>query len=162
MKDKDFLQSYMHMIASVLEFDYETRYEEGMRAIVFCSTVDMCTKVTEYLKKRLPNRSVKRFVGGDPKSNLYEPDIRVTTPGSGGTAHDIKNLMTTVNSVAIYSIQQVIQMLGRLRKLPNMETHYLYLTCTQIPKHRNYNRETIELFRKRCATVKIQNYASEV
>jgi hypothetical protein len=59
---------------------------------------------------------VRRYVQGDPyKENYLECDIRVTTVLSGGTAHDVKNLIE-------YSIQLMQNNKAMKKKFMNLMT----------------------------------------
>ena len=71
----------------------------------------------------------------DPYENIIEPDIRVTTIISGGTAIDIPNLRTLILN-NIKSPVANLQTMGRLRDLQNRDVKFYYLYSEQIAKHR--------------------------
>lgn len=150
LKNKDFTNSYFKMIKSYLHRGYVNSYEPGNKAVLFCGTVDMCGKLAEYLQKSYPQYTVKRYVAEDPyKENYLEPDIRVTTIGSGGTGHDVPGLTDNHLTPGLDSIQANVQVLGRLREIPGKQTRFFWYTNTDVPKHIKYDRSKMELMRER-------------
>lgn len=163
LKDKDFFKNYARLVEDLLDQYYlDKNYKPGQKAIVFASTVNMCSELTEYLSARFKDKTVKRYVSGDPYSNLLEPDIRVTTLGSGGTAHDISNLTTVILTIAVDSVQSNIQSLGRLRYIEGVQTKFVYMTCTDIPKHRTYYRSKQEMLKHRAKSASMLIYSYPV
>ena len=135
MRNKKLLKDYVELIAAYVEYGYIRRRKNGDKVAVFASTIKMCTLLTEYFSKKYPDLDVRRYVKDDPFENIIEPDIRVTTIMSGGTAIDIPNLITVVQSIVVMSIVANIQTVGRLRKLDGKEVEFYYLYCSTIPKH---------------------------
>lgn len=139
LRNKEVKDRYFQLIWNTVEIGFINSYIKGEKCAIFCSSVDMCTAVTTYLKQKYPYLDVRRYVADDPFENVIDPDIRVTTILSGGTAVDIPNLKTTILTIAVDSIQANIQTLGRLRKLDKIKTQFFYLTCNDIPKHVDYS-----------------------
>lgn len=151
LKVKDFADNYCKLIWNTIEIGFMHNYVKGQRCLVFCSGIDMCTRVSEYLQTRYPNFSVKRYVQDDPYENLLESDISVSTLLSAGTAHDIANLKTVILTVAINSLQSNVQSLGRLRKLKDANTYFIYFVCQDIPKHIAYATDKEKMLKERAA-----------
>lgn len=153
-KNKIVLEPYLGMVNFICRMSYFKDYQPGDRLAVFASTVDMCTAITNYLKNKYPDKSVKRFcpTAGDPYENLIEPDIRVTTIISGGTAHDIPRLTTVVLTINIQSIQSNIQTMGRLRPIANRKVQFIYCVCQDMQKHMDYHYSKKENLRGRVAS----------
>jgi hypothetical protein len=144
MKSKTMLDNYVKIIIRLLETTWlrDDYYKPGDKAVVFCASVDFCTLLTDRLQHHFTKFSVKRYVGSlnDPYDNLMEPDLRVTTHGSAGTAVDIPQLTVTIMSLALRSSSGSLQNLGRLRKLKDgREPLYVYMNCSDIPKHIEYH-----------------------
>ena len=118
----------------------------------------MCTVIADFLKKHLPDFDVRRYIEGDPYSNLMDADIRVTTTQSGGTGHDMKGLTDVILTNCIQSIQQNIQILGRLREIPDGETRFYYLTCYSLEKQMKYHFDKIEMLKERAKSFEILPY----
>lgn len=147
MRNKEFYNNYALMIKSILDIGYIKRRKPGQKAIVFASTILMCSKLTEYLQKAYPDLVVKRFCEDDPESNLHDSDIRVTNMIKAGTGHDIKNLITTVLTIAMDSLQSNLQCFGRLREISGVDTEFYFLTCQTLDKHKRYHGNKIELLK---------------
>lgn len=150
LKNPTFTYNYCQMVKHYLDKGFVSNYEKGNKAIVFASTVDMCTKMSEKLSEWYPQYTVKRYVAADDyQSNYQDPDIRVTTIGSGGTGHDIKNLTDAHLTNNIDSIQANIQAMGRLRDLGSKETRFWWYTNLGVPKHVNYHKKKEKLMDER-------------
>lgn len=147
IRNKEFLFNYENMIKAILDMSYIKKRQPGDKAIVFASTIAMCDKLTEYLSKVYPDLDVRRFCEDDPIENLHKPDIRVTNIIKSGTGHDIKNLITTVLTIALNSLQSNLQVFGRLRQIKDKDTEFYYLTCQDIQKHKNYHLAKMELLK---------------
>lgn len=152
MKNPEFLESYMQMIKEIIDKGYIAHKQPGQRAIVFASSKAMCTALTHYLKDSYPDLDVRRYVEDDPYTNYLEPDIRVTTIQSGGTAHDVKNLIAGFLTVGLQSLQTNIQVLGRLRLIKDVAVRFYFFSCLDIPKHIAYHRQKEEIMRERAAS----------
>lgn len=150
LKNDTFTHNYANMLKYYLDRGFVLNYVPGNKAIVFASSVAMCTKLTEKLSDFYPQYNVKRYVAEDDyQLNYQKPDIRVTTIGSGGTGHDIKGLTDGHMTNAIDSIQANIQAFGRLRDLKEKQTRFFFYSCEQIPKHMKYAHKKGELMGQR-------------
>lgn len=150
MRDKRMLDNYVAMHIRLLESTWlrEDYYKPGDRAVVFCASIDLCTLMRDRLQQHFTKFTVERYVGSlnDPYDNLMNPDLRVTTHGSAGTAVDIPELTVTVMGIALKSSAGSLQNLGRLRKLKDgREPMYVYLNCSDIPKHIEYHDHRAKL-----------------
>lgn len=156
MKMHPVKKAYMDMVVWLLKRGYLDNYQSGDKAIVFASSIAMCTALTQYLKQAFPNKDVRRYVEDDPFDNIIEADIRVTTIGSGGTAIDIPMLTCAVQTVNVSSPVANLQALGRLRNLTSKgrTVKYYYTYCRQIPKQVKYHEDRMILFRERVASIK--------
>ena len=152
LRNNEFFYNYAKMIQSVLDIGFIKRRKEGQKAIVFCSSVRMCTKITEYLQACYHDLDIRRYCDDDPYENLQEPDIRVSTVLSSGTAHDIKNLVCTVLSIAMDSLQANLQTFGRLRPIDGEKLEFYYLNCQDIQKHKNYHKNKATLLKPRSSS----------
>jgi len=139
------LVSFYGMILDLLQKTYIKSYQPGQKAVVFCATQDMCTGLSKYLSNHFSDKNVKRYIQGDSyQENLIESDISVTTLKSAGTAVDVPNLKICICTVAVSSVQANLQAIGRLRELknwPDINPEFYFLSCKQIDKHRQYERE---------------------
>lgn len=149
IKDGEFLDSYLNLIKYTLEVSFIKDYVKGQRAIIFAYKTEMCGIITDFLKEYYPHLDIRRYVAEDPIENMNDADIRVTTLGSGSTAHDITNLKTAILTVNVSSLQSNIQAFGRLRKIDGLITRFYYLICADIPKHMEYHNSKVEIFSER-------------
>lgn len=160
------LTNYCGMIYDILNIKFLPTFKKGMKAVVYAASKKMCTQIADFLKQQLPDMDVRRYLGKDPKEpgiedpyeNLLDADIRVTTIQSGGTGHDIKGLTDVILTNCIQSIQQNIQVFGRLREIPDGETRFYYLTCYSIDKQMNYHFDKIKMLKERARSFEILPY----
>lgn len=157
MKNHIVRDTYFKLIANTVGISFIKNYVKGDKCAVFCASIDMCTEFTKYIQKQYPHLDVRRYVAEDPYENLIEPDIRVTTILSGGTAHDIPGLTTVVLTIGIDSIQANIQTVGRLRKIKDRVVNFLYLVCNDIPKHLEYHGRKEKMLQQRAHSFQIIN-----
>lgn len=148
------LNGYIDLIDNILKLGYFDDYIQGDKAAIFCASVDMAGKITQYLQKKYPKFDVRRYCENDPYENIIDPDIRVTTIISGGTAIDIPNLRTLILTNNIKSPVANLQTMGRLRDLQNRDVKFYYLYCEQIAKHKEYHETKKELIRDRVLSYK--------
>jgi hypothetical protein len=109
----------------------------------------MVTVIMNYLKQQYPDKDIRRYIQGEPYENIMEADITITTIMSSGTALDIPNLRTVIALINISSSPANIQLLGRLRKLPDRSVKYYYVYCNQIRKQVEYHTKKFDLFKDR-------------
>ena len=153
MKNQYLLANYLRMIGDLVqEYWLNNEYVPGDRCLVYCARIEFCSVVVEYLKKRFSTKDVRRYVENDPYENIMTADLSVSTPGSAGTGLDIPNLTTVLLTVAMTSSPGNIQGFGRLRDLTPKRTKFIYFTCDDIPKHREYNERKRVLLSERALT----------
>lgn len=160
MRNKQLMDNYFEMIAQTLEQGYVPNYKPGNKAAIYVASTDMATALVKFLRVRFPKYTCERYASstGDPYANLLDPDLRVTTLGSGGTGHDIEGLTDTVLTVGIMSLQANIQVLGRLRFIADQDTRFYYLTCLDIEAQMRYHGLKIQLMEERAKSFEILNY----
>lgn len=147
------LKNYLEMITTITNgiFVGEGKRLPGEKMIVYVSTVEMATLLTEHFKKRWGDAfPIKRFVSADPYSNVEDAELIVSTPGSLGTAHDVANLRFTLLTTALGKEDTNVQLLGRLRRLknnPDVTPEMFYLVNRDIKKHMDYHQRKRELFK---------------
>ena len=143
------LENYLKILDNVIEIGYLQKYEKGDKLAIYASTVAMCDAIVEHLERTYPQFDIRRYCEDDPYENVIEPDIRVSTIISSGTAIDIPNLRVVILTISLSSSPANIQVLGRLRKLEGKDTRFYYLYNESIPKHVLYHQKKIELFKPR-------------
>lgn len=151
---RQLLENYLKIIDFSICQAYIDIRKEGDKCAVFASTVKMCDLLVSYFRSKYPDYDIRRYCDDDPFENATQPDIRITTIGSMGTAIDIPNLRTVILTVSLSSIQSNIQVLGRLRKLHDRDTRFVYLFNEDIRKHVEYHQKKKELFKDRVKTHK--------
>ena len=141
---------YINMIVNMVVGAYAERSEPGDKCAVFVASHAMAREVCKAIKQRLPDYDTRTYLECDPLENLMDSDIRVTTVLSGGTAHDIKGLTRSINTINLNSVKSNLQVLGRLREITGKECEYYYLYCSSIPKHVEYHQNKFEMFKDWC------------
>ena len=139
MKNSQLLKSYIDLIITYVEEGYIQRKKDGQRLLVFCSSVHMCTLLSNKIQQLYPKLDVRRYTQEDPYANVITADICVSTPGKSSTGVDIPNLITAINTICMDSPQTNAQCLGRLRNIPNTELRYYYTFCNGIAKQKQYH-----------------------
>lgn len=133
--------NYLNMMHKVVEDLYKVDYQPGDRCLILCASIDFCSTLTDFLRKKYPTLKVGRFVEDDPYENIMESDICVTTMGSGGTGHDIPMLTTVIMEISLKTSSGNIQGFGRLRDIPGRTTRFGYLVCQDSPKQMEYHQQ---------------------
>lgn len=152
---RDHTENYMKIIDFCVGHSFLDIYQKGDKLAIFASSIKMCDAMTKFLKRKYGHRfDIRRYCEDDPYENAIEPDIRVTTIQSMGTAIDIPGLRTVILTNAISSVQANIQVLGRLRKLPDRDVRFVFLTNEDIRQHVLYARRKKELFTGRVKSYK--------
>jgi len=137
LKIKSIRENYLKMILNYVKEGYLDYRESGDKAIIYCSSIAMCTIVANYIEKRV-DLVVKRYVGEDDYTHIKEGDIIVSTIQSGGTGLDIKGLISVFLTVSIDSLQANKQVPGRLRYIEGKDLRYYFFYTPQIKKHSEY------------------------
>lgn len=154
MGSKQLTNNYLDMIETCV-WKYFTGlddYVKGQRMIIFAGSIEMCERITGYLRKRYPEWEVNKYTAEDEYETLLKSDICVSTLLSAGTAVDIPGLRVVLMTTAIGSTPANLQALGRLRELhtyPGVIPHFLYLTCTDLKPHNTYHDLKLEKFNGR-------------
>lgn len=149
MKSPARQHNYLAMVADVLGFSFIKTYQPGQKALIFMSTIELCSRMAEYLKKTLGDKfTCSDFTTEHEDQVLHTHDIVVSTPGKAGTGKDIHGLVTVISTIAINSKEKNKQMPGRLRPIdklfPGVEPTYVTLVCLSIPKHMEYHQTRMQ------------------
>lgn len=141
-RNKNELKNYIDLITWTIEENFIKIMEKGMKCIVFCGTVKMCTMLAKYYANRYKHLNVVRYVSEDPASNLQTGELIFSTVLSAGTGQDIPNLLCGIMTTAIDSQQSNEQTKGRTRPLrdwPDVDPRFVYFVSTSIPQHMKYH-----------------------
>ena len=158
LRRSDNTAGYVNMVIFLAKSGYIDRKENSDKLIVFAASIRMCEVLVDNLKLAFPKLDTRKYTQEDKYENILEADIIVSTILSAGTALDIPNLTTVINTVNIMSPVANLQSLGRLREIPNKEMRFYYVYCTDIPKHIVNNARRIELFKDRVISIKQLKY----
>ena len=147
------LEQYLRMLGDLVDVAYVENKADEDKLLLFVSSKKMAEVVVDYLKERFPQFDTRTYLQESDYADVIEPDIRVTTVLSAGTAVDIPNLRVTILTINIDSIVSNYQAFGRLRELKhrteNKDVHFYYLYCTSIAKHREYHQNKVEMLSDR-------------
>lgn len=138
------LNNYLSLIKDLVIGAYVKDYQKGDKLMIFASTIKLCTKIVEYLKKEFPKYDIRRYVESDPYENVIDADIRVSTVLSAGTALDIPNLRAVIQTDSKLSPVSNLQSIGRLRELKDRDVKYFYIYSLDIPKQVLYHKKRLE------------------
>lgn len=142
-KNKKVLKNFLAMVRwSVETFFFHATHQPGDKLGIYFASIQMLNVVVAFLKQEYPHLDIRRFAQDDPYINLIEPDVRVTTQGSGGTGKDIKALTTVLNYNCMKSRKGNIQLLGRIREIEGRDDlYFVQFNCGNIKKHTEYRIE---------------------
>lgn len=163
IKNPEILKNYLEMITEHVKTYYVNGKERkpGDKFIIFCASIDMCTRVTKHLKNTIPQFSIERYVEDDPYENLMEPDGRVSTLLSAGTAVDIDQLTCTFLTTAVNSSVSNVQGFGRLRMLKDGRNPlFVYFSDMNNPKHMDYHNKKKEIIKPRSLNFREMYYGA--
>lgn len=128
------------------------------KMVIFFASIDMCDDFTNWLKKQLPNEKICRYIGGDDYHTMLKNNIIVSNVQMLGTAIDIPNLITVIQTVSIRSVQANLQNFGRLRKIKDRELYYVYLYCGNMAEQIKLHQARIRILEERSKVVKYEFY----
>ena len=151
---------YNNMIDAVVRESYIKVRAPGQKMLIFCSTVNLCRIVSEFLQKKYPDLVVNKYTQEEDYDVLERSDIIVSTLMSAGTAVDIVGLRVCFSTTAIGSMQANLQALGRLRVLkdwPDVTPEFLYLTCVDIPQQMEYHKKKLVAFHRKVLSHAVMN-----
>lgn len=141
LKQHALIRDFIHTIHKLIQRTYLERKREGDRILIYAASVDMVNVLAEAMEILLPLEiKIAAHTGDSKYETLLENDVIIATPNKAGTAVDIPGLITVISGHMTASLQKVVQMLGRLREIPGMETIYVQLVCKDIEKHQVYQR----------------------
>jgi hypothetical protein len=141
---------WLELIKHIVDIGYMKVTRPKKRVAIYVYLQTTIALVVSYLQRYYPDLKVSSYMGGDPLSNILEADICVTTVGSAGTALDIPDLTNVILARDIGSMQANVQLVGRLRALPDghpVQMHYLFAGNLDAPS--KYHEDKKELFRDR-------------
>ena len=154
LKDKRRTLNYLNITADWVNHRFIKVRQEGQRAAIFATSVDMATRMLEFLKRSYPDLKIARYAAsaGDVYEEARKADLLVTTVQSFGTGFDLDGLICCLMTSSINSRNTNIQVLGRLRELrkwPDLVPVFDYLVCNDIAKQKAYHEEKINQFEGR-------------
>lgn len=160
MKFMTYLIDYKNMILQIIKEDYIARRKKGEKILIFCGTVAMCKYLKQQAKKEFHKEKldIRTYLMENEYSDIMEADICFSTVISSGTAIDIPNLITVIQTSIIGSLQQNIQALGRLRRIPDRDTRYYLLVCDNLERQRLIHRKRMNIIRSLVQSVSEKYY----
>lgn len=153
-----FRKMYLDMLLHYIKVGYLNRRKKDDKLLILVQSVALATLLTNFLNVKTDSIVVNRYVEEDPYSNIIKSDIAVSTNLSSGTALDIPNLITVIQTVSIRSLQANIQALGRLREISGREVRYYYLYSSSIGKQQDLHVARKEQLRDRAKEYRYEEY----
>lgn len=153
MKKKKQLDNYLEMISWLVQDDYITEREPGMKSIIFADRVDMCEAIKNKLQEDYPFLKVGKKTSGDPESVLTESDVIVSTLGSLGAGTDIDDVFHILMTTSVSARSANEQAKGRARemkKFKGTKPKFTYLYTKDLRKQEEYHNKKLEDFRGKC------------
>jgi superfamily II DNA or RNA helicase len=158
MRNYNILEFYVDMIKDFIKSAYYDRKSPGDKCLIFANTVDMCALLVKKIKSAYKDLEVTKYTREDSLDSLMAADISVSTVLSAGTALDIPDLITVLQTIDIRSIQSNKQAQGRLRDIKGKDVRYYYFSCRSIFKHKMSNKDRVRLFKPLSKSFNYINY----
>lgn len=151
-------EQYYDMVLYYLkEFFFNIREKED-KVVIYFASIAMCVDFTKYIKKRYKKEKIIKYTGGDDYHDMLKHNIIISNVNMLGTAVDIPNLITVIQTVSIGSVQANLQNFGRLRKLGDRELHYVYFYCKDIKSQVNLHFERIKEIEPKSKATRLRFY----
>lgn len=165
MRSSLLTKQYYAMVHEVMKKSYLVNREPGHRCLVYFATKQMCQDAVFYFKQVLPGFIINKFNQGDPLKNITESDICFATIGKAGAAIDIPNLTVVIRTVALDSIQGLLQTTGRLRDIRRLyqidrDPLYIWFVCDDFEKHRRYNLSNMDVLKDKLVNINRTRYGT--
>lgn len=158
MRNSKLQKEYLLMVYEVMRKTYMVERKSPERCVVYFATRKMCEDAVFYFKQMLPHLTINKYNQGDKLTNITESDLCFATLGKAGTAIDVPHLTTVILTVAIDSIQSVLQGAGRLRDIKKLYgldkvPTFVWFVCDNFDKHKRYHRSKLELLRDKTVNI---------
>jgi superfamily II DNA or RNA helicase len=158
LRHKTLKKQYIDMVVDLADRAYYQNKVETDKLAIFVSSRIMADAMLEAVKIRFPELDSRIYMEGATLQDALDPDIRITTITSAGTALDIPNLRVTIMTINVDSPIANAQCLGRLREMKHRtkdnDVHFYYTYCSTIPKQVDYHRNKVALFKERVVSQK--------
>lgn len=147
---------FKYVYVPVIDIHYINKKSDGQKLLVMCEKVEMCEYITLAIRDEYPEYVTNLYIGETEDAVFGFSDIIVATTRSAGTAKDIKNLRTVIQTSSVRSAPQNIQNLGRLRELPNGDDpEFVYLFNAAVKKQVDHHNVRETIFRPRAKSFKV-------
>jgi superfamily II DNA or RNA helicase len=163
IKNSRVLANYFDMIFWAIVETYIKNYKPGQKCLIYCASVDMCTRLERYLAGKFLHKTTARYCATEKDSfeDFLAADFGVSTQLSAGTGVDIKGLATVIFTPAVKSTTSNIQGFGRLRNPKDGSIpEFVYFVCGDIVKHFDYHIQKKELLASRALSVMKRIYTT--
>jgi len=163
-RNSDMLENYLKMIELLTKEFYLKRRSPGDKCLIFAGTVNMCKTIRDHLRNTIDDKTLKieKYNAEEDYNVLMDSDIIVSTILSSGTAVDIPNLTTVIQTVAIDSPNANKQTIGRLRDLKDKDVLFVYVWTPDIKQHRKYDKNRLKYFQDQGKNFRVLNYKKPI
>lgn len=163
LKYPKILKNYCKMLSeTVKEYYIKNKKKEDEKVLIYAGTVKMCEVIRDYLKDAYPSYKITKYTEEDPYEAILNNQIIISTIQSAGVALDIPNLITVIQTVNIDSPAANEQARGRLRRLKDNNTWFIFFWSLDIPQHRFYTQNRIRLFKNKVKELVHKKYPEEI
>lgn len=134
---------------------YITQHKKGQKLLIIVATRNFAELMFQKVSALCKYNKLKcglYFAGSTPESVL-DNDVIISTVKSCGTGRDIKNLLVCFNTVSFSSQPLTIQMMGRLRKLPEDEVVYVDFWNRDIATQQRHARMREYIYKSKAAKI---------
>jgi superfamily II DNA or RNA helicase len=157
------LNNWLKLITHCVEIGYMQVTRSTKRLVIYAYLQDTVNLIVRHLQQTYPSLTVSSYISGDSLSNILQSHITVSTVGSAGTALDIPDLTNVILARDIASEQANVQLVGRLRQLPDdhpVQMHYL--VAANMETSWRYYQAKVKLFAPRVAKQTVHSWGHPV
>ena len=163
LKRSDITKNYCDMIDSaVVDYYLKKKKKDSEKVLIYAGTIKMCEVIRDYLKDKHKDLKITKYTEEDPYEAILNNQVIISTIQSAGVALDIPDLITVLQTVNINSPAANEQSRGRLRKLKDNDTWFVFFWSLDIPQHKIYTRNRINLFRGKVKELLHKKYTNRI
>ena len=163
LKFPSLLRNYCGMIVdAVKEYYIKNKKKDNEKVLIYASTVKMCEAIRDALIKEYPDLKITKYTEEDPYEAILNNQIITSTIQSAGVALDIPDLITVIQTVNIDSPAANEQARGRLRRLKDNNTWFIFFWSLDVPQHKFYTRNRVDLFKGKVKELVHKKYPKEI
>ena len=161
LKNKFVRENYAKFVIWCIEQNW-IKLEHPKVLLLYFATTNMIEFILKKLTAQYKDLKIVKKIHGSPIKPVHSSDIVISTIGSLGTGHDIKNLKEVHMHVNRDSIKSNKQGWGRLREQADGNHRLIFMIARQFPKAMTYDAEKRKLLSKEATCIDTAFYIDKI